>query len=763
MDVTPRNIVNVSGDCFDYVRVFSDGMWNVRHGESILQHSLVRFHVQLIVIFLLVNSFHSVLRRLHFTHFTSEILAGIVLGPTVWRDNDRIDRLFPTVERNQVFASLSKIGYILFSFLIGVRMEPSLIWKTGRTATFLATLLFIFHHIAMLSIEVTFDRDKEKLTAGFVLAKEAFSAIYFASITTTEFVMVSTILMQLKIINSQLGHLALASSLLFKLATFAVGNFVWFHKCFYKYIVSSGSSDGYLFPCTYRVYCSRVEENDALLHQKHPGREAYEGNLPHHDCYAACSVSSGCSPGSKVRYIGFRIFSTTHGGVLFLQNQFIQFIHEFKDAVHLQISFIGYVMKLLVTFIGAYFCKIPFRHAIALTIILNAKGITEIAQFLSFGDITDFDAASGIFLVFLLQAFQPLLIKKLYNPADQYIGHQNKSIDKASDDAELQILACAHRQEDAVAAIKVLQHSNPTKQSPLSVYGLCLEELVSSSTPLLINHQLGQKMSSYKVSRSQPSIDIFKYFKLQYKKFVRVNMFTAVSPLKQMHEDICRLSFDKPCSLIILPFHKKWNSRGKMVSSNTNIRNLNIPVLERAPCSVGILIDRTRTQGLSSIFLASTYRVAALFFGGPDDREAVAYALRMAGRSGVHLTVTRFITPTTEQVYHDWDYMLNSEFLRILKLGVSESGSINYVEETVRDGADTSSIIKSMVGGYDLIMAGRRHQTEPQALSGLSEWMDLQELGPIGDLLSSEDITSSISVLVVQQQIMKASHSSTLN
>ncbi|KAJ6357487.1 hypothetical protein OIU78_005354 [Salix suchowensis] len=416
------------------------------------------------------------------------------------------------------------------------------------------------------------------------------------------------------------------------------------------------------------------------------------------------------------------IFSTTHGGVLFLQNQFIQFIHEFKDAVHLQISFIGYVMKLL-----------------------------------------DFDAASGIFLVFLLQAFQPFLIKKLYNPADQYIGHQNKSIEKASDDAELQILACAHRREDAVAAIKVLQHSNPTKQSPLSVYGLCLEELVSSSTPLLINHQLGQKMSSYKVSRSQPSIDIFKYFKSQYKKFVRVNMFTAVSPLKQMHEDICRLSFDKACSLIILPFHKKWNSRGKMVSSNTNIRNLNITVLERAPCSVGILIDRTRTQGLSSIILASTYRVAALFFGGPDDREAVAYALRMAGRSGVHLTVMRFITPTTEQVYHDWDYMLNSEFLRILKVGVSESGSINYVEETVRDGADTSSIIKSMVGGYDLIMAGRCHQTEPQALSGLSEWMDLQELGPIGDLLSSEDITSSISVLVVQQQIMKASHSSTLN
>ncbi|KAJ6772550.1 CATION/H + ANTIPORTER [Salix koriyanagi] len=489
-------------------------------------------------------------------------------------------------------------------------MEPSLIWKTGRAATFLATFLFIFHHIAMLSIEVTFDRDKEKLTARFLLAKEAFSAIYFASITTTEFVMVSTILMQLKIINSQLGHLALASSLLFKLATFAVGTLFGFINAFTNISFQVGARMA-IYSLALIVFTVVVSRKTMLFFIRStpvgkPMKEIYTTMTV---CVLFFLSAIGDEVGLRYGY-GPLIF----GLAVPARSPLAEVLVAKFDTLN---SFIGYVMKLLVTFIGAYFCKIPFRHAIALTIILNAKGITEIAQFLSFGDITDFDAASGIFLVFLLQAFQPLLIKKLYNPADQYIGHQNKSIDKASDDAELQILACAHRQEDAVVAIKVLQHSNPTKQSPLSVYGLCLEELVSSSTPLLISHQLGQKMSSYKVSRSQPSIDIFKYFKSQYKKFVRVNMFTAVSPLKQMHEDICRLSFDKACSLIILPFHKKWNSRGKMVSSNTNIRNLNITVLERAPCSVGILIDRTRTQGLSSIFLASTYRVAALFFWRP--------------------------------------------------------------------------------------------------------------------------------------------------
>jgi len=43
---------------------------------------------------------------------------------------------------------------------------------------------------------------------------------------------------------------------------------------------------------------------------------------------------------------------------------------------------------------------------------------------------------------------------------------------------------------------------------------------------------------------------------------------------------------------------------------------------------------------------------------------------------------------------------------------------------------------------YDLILAGRCHETEPEALSNVSEWMNLPELGPIGDILASEDISS---------------------
>jgi hypothetical protein len=237
-----------------------------------------------------------------------------------------------------------------------------------------------------------------------------------------------------------------------------------------------------------------------------------------------------------------------------------------------------------------------------------------------------------------------------------------------------------------------------------------------------------------------------------------VQVFTAISPLKQMHEDICWLSFNKSCSLIVLPFHKKWNSKGKMVSNNNDLRNLNIKVLELAPCSVGILIDRSRAHGLSSIFITSaTYRVATIFVGGPDDREALAYALRMARCPKVHLTVVRFIGHD-DHAHQRWQFMIDEDLLRRLRTEMSGGSNINYIEKTVRDGSDTSSTIKSMVGDLDLIMVGRSsHGTESEALSGLSEWTDLPELGPIGDLLASEDTTCPVSVLVVQQQIRKES------
>lgn len=66
-------------------------------------------------------------------------------------------------------------------------------------------------------------------------------------------------------------------------------------------------------------------------------------------------------------------------------------------------------------------------------------------------------------------------------------------------------------------------------------------------------------------------------------------------------------------------------------------------LLEKAACSVGIIVDRG-TFHISSNASSGRreLRVAVIFIGEADDQEALSYAWRMAGTMRVTLTVVRF-------------------------------------------------------------------------------------------------------------------------
>ncbi|KAK7307886.1 hypothetical protein VNO77_41330 [Canavalia gladiata] len=91
-----------------------------------------------------------------------------------------------------------------------------------------------------------------------------------------------------------------------------------------------------------------------------------------------------------------------------------------------------------------------------------------------------------------------------------------------------------------------------------------------------------------------------------------------------------------------LPF---WNKSRDADSNYVNKR-----VLEHAPCSVGIFVDRG-LGGTSHVSESNvSYSVAVFFFGGGDDREALAYGSRMAEHPGIRLMVIRFIVgPTNDE------------------------------------------------------------------------------------------------------------------
>ncbi|CAK7344684.1 unnamed protein product [Dovyalis caffra] len=318
---------------------------------------------------------------------------------------------------------------------------------------------------------------------------------------------------------------------------------------------------------------------------------------------------------------------------------------------------------------------------------------------------------------------------------------------------ELCILTCIYRPDNITSIINFLKSLCPTKDSPVSVRVLHLIKISGRASPIFISHQMQKKTVSRR-SISGNVILSFKHFQENNPDVVSVDVFTAISPPKFMHEDICTLALDELACFVVLPFHQKWLVDGSIESVDSTLRTLNCCVLERAPCSVGILIDRGNQ--VKSIFRESSrgpsLHVAVIFSGGNDDQEALLLAKRMSQQRNIGITIVRFI-PSTDEVETDCNNVLDIEALKYIMDDYVEHPEMNYMEERVSDGLETSRKIRSLLAKFDLFIVGRRKYMVTPQTAGLDDMIDYPELGVIGSLLASMDTTERYSVLVVQQQV----------
>ncbi|XP_039048278.1 cation/H(+) antiporter 3-like [Hibiscus syriacus] len=164
----------------------------------------------------------------------------------------------------------------------------------------------------------------------------------------------------------------------------------------------------------------------------------------------------------------------------------------------------------------------------------------------------------------------------------------------------------------------------------LAYFSCFRDNKVSRVSPIFIAHNENRAVDSFE------NIVAFNHYEQNNWGLVKVNAFTAISPPKLMHEDIFNMVLDNEISFIFLPFHRKWCIEGSFEAENNVIRNLNRNVLDRAPCSIGILVDRRRKLSSSK---SSSYFIGLLFIGGKDDREGLTLAKRMARDPRVKLTV----------------------------------------------------------------------------------------------------------------------------
>ncbi|KAJ6943584.1 cation/H(+) antiporter 18-like [Populus alba x Populus x berolinensis] len=422
--------------------------------------------------------------------------------------------------------------------------------------------------------------------------------------------------------------------------------------------------------------------------------------------------------------------------------------------------------KIVGTVSVSLLCRMPFREAVAMGFLMNTKGLVELIV-LNIGKdrkVLNDETFSIMVLMAIFTTFitTPLVIA-VYKPAKRAsrADYKIRKIERNDPNTQLRILACFHSTRDVPTMINLIEASRGTdRREGLCVYAMHLMELTERSSAILMVHKVRKNGLPFwnKLQQSGNNQVVVTFEAFRQLGRVSIHPTTAISQMYDMHEDICDSAERKRAAAIILPFHKHQRLDGTFETTRTEFHLVNMRVLENAQCSVGILVDRGLGGGTHVPASNVSYSVTVLFFGGRDDREALAYGARMAEHPGISLSVIRF-TASPEivgeivrvDINDDRNVSTEStddEFIAEFKKKIAKDSSVKYEERIVSNAAETVEAAKDF-SRCNLFLVGRVPQGP--VVASLNVKVECPELGPVGHLLISPDFTTLASVLVMQQ------------
>ncbi|KAE8700149.1 putative Cation/H+ exchanger 4 [Hibiscus syriacus] len=742
--------------------------------RSIMDYSAPTLELQMILTYLLTQAIHFVLKRLRMPTFISQILAGIILGPTVFDDDETL--ITTSADSVLILGTVAGFGYYLYLFLTGVKMDFSMTYRSGKKALCIGILTVMVPFIVSLVMAGSY-RDE------IVLENTNEISVLAVAYSGTSFPVIHSLLSELKLLNSELGRLSLSSALvgnmlsLFllnvcqglntarkkgvdwailhygRVVTFVVVLVFCFRpvmKWLARKTVGGGMINGvclyaailafmvsHKFTTSLRIFPNFGPFLIGLAIPDGPplGSALVEKLEPVVSGFLVPLFASTCGMRIDFSYL----HTHTHGSFVKRQS---------RSAV------VALLSKFGVSFLLSLLNKMPTRDALAFAFITISKGLVDMAILTNMHDsnlITKPIFVSMSLIVIVVASIVPIIVKALYDPWRKYATYHKRSIMHCKHNEELRMVSCIHVPANVNSIIDIL--STSTTESPIALHVLHLIKLSGRATPLFISHDMNQHTLSNN-SYSENVVLSFQRFERDNWRAVTVKAFTAVSPANMMHEDICNLALEHHKSFIVLPFHRRWHFDGSIESEDQTIRSLNYGMLEKAPCSVGILVEGRRHLNRSnsqshSFDSAPLYNVAVIFLGGKDDQEALALGIRMSENENVQLTVIHLTAGNRIHLADDIETMQDKIMLRNVKECCSY---IINIEKQVNDGPETLDFLRSIVDNYQLFIVGRRYNCEDPQTTGLHEWTEFEEIGIIGDLLSSADFGGNNSVLVLQKQ-----------
>ncbi|KFK21956.1 hypothetical protein AALP_AAs48252U000500 [Arabis alpina] len=705
---------------------------------------------------------------------SAQVLAGIILGPSLLGHNKIYMDMFLPAGGKIIIQTLSNLGFIIHLFILGLKIDAGIIRKAGSKAILIGTASYAFP-FALGNLTVIFMNKTMGLPGDVVRC--ASTVVSLSSMTS--FPVTTTVLAELNILNSELGRLATNCSMVCEACS-------WFVALAFNMYARERTSTSFwaifMLASLLGVIVGIFRPFIIWLTEKKSKSMNNKDLVPFFPILLILSIASlsaeamgvhaafgafwlgvslpdgpplGTELATKLETFASNMFLPCFIAISGLQTNFFEITesHEHHVVMIEIILLITYGCKFLGTAAASAYCNTQIGDALCLAFLMCCQGIIEVYTTVVWKDaqIVDTECFNLVIITILfVTGISRFLVVYLYDPSKRYKSKSKRTIlNTRQRNLQLRFLLCLYNVENVPTMVNLLEATYPTRFNPISFFTLHLVDLKGRAHAVLTPHHQMNKLDPNTV-QSTHIVNAFQRFEQKYQGTLMAQHFTAASPFSSINNDVCTLALDKKATLIVLPFHKQYAIDGMVGDVNAAVRNINLNVLDAAPCSVAIFIDRGETEGRRSVLMTNTWQnVAVLFIGGRDDKEALALCMRMAEKPELNVTMIHFRHKSSLQ---DEDYSDMCEFNLIndFKSHTANNGKVHYVEEIVRDGVETTQAISSLGDAYDLVLVGRDHDLESSVLYGLTDWSECPELGVIGDMLTSPDF--HFSVLVVHQQ-----------
>ncbi|MQL91748.1 hypothetical protein Taro_024374 [Colocasia esculenta] len=433
----------------------------------------------------------------------------------------------------------------------------------------------------------------------------------------------------------------------------------------------------------------------------------------------------------------------------------------------------GTLSKVAGTVVAAQYLNMPLSEGLVLGFLLNVKGHIDIILIdlaLKHHVLSREAALALLGRVVVNSLIAGPLTAVVVRNERKGLQYRAVGLEFQKPEAELRVLACVYGHGELPTLLNFIELAAGTEKTPIAAYVMQLVELTNKTTTTMLYHQQEDHsadeddLGADQTRQINAAVDAFTQ-----ESGITVRQVNAVSPFTTMHEDVCHGAEDVSASLVVLPHYKSLRVDGMMVTANEGPRRVNGKVLAHAPCTVGVLVDRGLGGATQVSSNKSSYHVMVLFFGGADDREAVALGCRLAMHPCVSLAVIRFLRSSRVEyepgvevqsskgeevlmvINEHEESQADEAFLSSFYTRFVVSGMATYAVKMVESSAETVTVLREMDGMYSLFLVGRGRRSLSPLVRGLGEWEESPELGPVGDLLASSDFIVNGSVLVLQQ------------